>query len=440
MDSRHHAMFLLVILVGTVLLLLAASVLFICYCRKKCLKTKKSQRVSLNLNALTKNQATSMTGVSLILSAPPSLTFKGHQTFKYSPSPVKEDLVHGEEGYVILCPSSENQIAQKSATSCPGQQSWHNAEKIPINLLEQGDQTSVLQYMSSPSVSLMESILGPGRDVEFGPFCVKDRMCSSSMKSSADVNFVFVPMESPIPNASLIGHSSTSSLPRDLEDCLAGSESLDDQQYSWSSATLINTLIQNSVQGQPNGLMAMNHDGEHVESLSMPSTLKRPSFATVNLEGKTAGKSLTQLPKSAGLLQPMAWFISLANGPFSDGAPVGKKDLNNITSLDSGVDVIELQVRQDSEEVVKKGVDPGEFIRGLRSQEDPSGSEWDASRLVIEEGNGNIRLMGGLGRDQSGTELQIAHKEAAMKLNEAHRRSKRSLWQKREERPLMGIN
>nr|XP_033791452.1 protein FAM171B-like isoform X2 [Geotrypetes seraphini]XP_033791453.1 protein FAM171B-like isoform X2 [Geotrypetes seraphini]XP_033791454.1 protein FAM171B-like isoform X2 [Geotrypetes seraphini]XP_033791455.1 protein FAM171B-like isoform X2 [Geotrypetes seraphini] len=427
MDSRHHAALLLFILVGTILLLLAASFLLICYFRHKYLKTKKNQKWALKSVVLTKSQATSMTGVSLVLSSPPSLLHES-QAFKNSPFPVKSSLVQMKDDTASL----ENYIVQKNAASPPGWQCWSSSEKSPQNVYEKGNQTSILQYISSPGAFLMDSILGQSKDLEFSPFYVEDIMHCSSLKSNVDTNFVLVPEESPIPNISFINHSRSSSLPRNLGDCLI-SEIPGNQQYFWSSSTL-KTLLQNSVQGKPNGLMDMSHHGEHMESLSVPNTLKRPPSTASTLEGKTARKSLLQLPKT-GFLQPRAWFISLANGPFSNGAPIGKQDPNNITSLDSGVDVIELQVRQDGE-VVRDGVEL-EVMQHLESYEDATGSEQNVMQLVVEEGDESGSLMGG---EQSGNEQQLAHKEAAMKLNEACYRNKRSLWQKREERPLIGIN
>ncbi|XP_069508917.1 protein FAM171B-like [Ambystoma mexicanum] len=435
MAGAHHTAFLLAILIGILLLLFVACVLLLCYCREQCTHLGRRERKRRMRDRLTKEQATSMTCVSTSFLGPPGLSFYGPQSCQTLPCPLMQSLTSQQEDHETSCNTFENWATQQIKPQELDQQAILNSELPPPEKQECEsihDSTSYCMFSSCPS--LMESGLKNGRP--------SSRRCSSSMQSQAKSELLPTYPESTIPSeSSLINHMRPTS---QQEHCASLSEKGIPQYFSWRSSTLTtSTLSRTSMQriNEQNGPIELSNDGRHSESVSVPGTLKRASSAVINLESNSStGQSLVQLPKPQCLLSPKAWFIFLGNNSLSEGARICKDDVNNVTSLDSGVDIIELQVRPESRNKECGVQDLGQHEGPLEQSLTREVNCDTAIERLHCSGPVEYPATGRMEEEETGCEQQTAHTEAALKLNQVHYGNKRSLWQKREERPLIGIN
>ncbi|XP_078515022.1 protein FAM171A1-like [Lissotriton helveticus] len=442
MASAHHTAFLLAILIGILLLLFVACLFFICYCRKKCFQMRHPERKRRMLSGRTKEQTTSMTGVDVNFLDPPGLSFYVPQTPQISPvfswslpkSVISQRVDHGTS-----CTTLENWATLQSKKGAVSQQA-RLSSGLPLVERQEcehicRDSTTYSLFSSCPT--LMESSLRNDQEQE----CPQgEQTCSkrhnSSMNSQLDSALLQTPQESTIPDdTSLDGMRPT----RQEGHCSVLSER-SPLHCLWRSTTSIlsrNSLLRISQQSR---LADIPNQNRCTESEPVPGTPRASSMTAVNLEGNSlTGQSAVHLPKTRDLLSPKAWFIFLGNGPLTDSARSCKKNINNVTSLDSGVDILELQLRQ--EQNINKGC-AGMLVPQQGTLEHSRTSEARCS-FEVEElhcsgpiDNSDTKKME---EKEPGFEVQISHTEAVLKLNEVLYENKRSQWQKIEERPLMGI-
>ncbi|XP_014345883.2 protein FAM171B-like [Latimeria chalumnae] len=288
------------------------------------------------------------------------------------------------------------------------------------------------------------------------------RLCSS-LKSTIDCHTLFLPMESSIREATAPSCEQVRalSLPRQssYHTVVNGpSHQLLPCKLQKSHHDLLNEMS-TPLKGQQNSLELQTHNlwpekklcnlNRTLESVSVPGTLDRPaSFNKVNTEVQGfSEQSLVQFPKVNLLAEPMAWFIPLETKPFSGKLQYKKKQPNNVASVDSGVDVIETNARQEGKHVQRyvqtiadtKQLNPEGAI-GLSQQDKRMSTDCTEKEHVFltdEDGSGWVALDE---CDREGNRVHRAHMEAAIKLGWGQYGNKRSLWQRREERPLIAIN
>ncbi|KAM9319909.1 uncharacterized protein PAF06_004348 [Gastrophryne carolinensis] len=396
MDPGHHTAFLLAILICILLLLLAVSSLIMCYLRKNGFKIKniKSQR----FGRLVKDQATSMT----------SFAFNAMDSrFSLYSEPKKVQA--------LSLPISMESGNQKGKTP----NSHLYLDRLAINMGddddEEGLQTSeltsktiqrisessggytALKRVCSSGASMFATVLEKSSLLKF-----KAKRRSSSLKSGVGADILMISLESPVgvPPKSA-GETQSTSSPRDLScSSTVLCENSCDQQFTWDTV----------------GLSLLSQQVEHKESCSVPTTLER---RPCTLEGESTNQN-AQL-QSSQLLQPKSWFIFMGNRPVSDGVQLESKELNNVTSLDSGVDITEAP--------------RGNRCRGPEMPQRTF--PINEKHLLAESPKETNKEAEALEMDPE-QEFHISHQEAARKLNPGY--YNRSLWEKREERPLIGVN
>ncbi|KAM4702058.1 uncharacterized protein O3C94_002998 [Discoglossus pictus] len=401
MDPGHHTAFLLAILLCVFLLLLVVSAMFLCYWRGKCFNVKQGGSL-IRLQGLRKDQATSMTSFPLNMIDPKPLTYAGSRTSTSVISmPTMVDQGCQKSTLVSSCLSLESQILDMSEEECLQTGCASDLVNKSTNETSRTEKISTINYILLSGSSMLGSVLE--KSSAFGQ---KLKRRCSSMKSGLDPDILMVPMESPVQlSSSSAQQYRVASLPRKLSS-FPMCENSNDQQFTWNTE-----------------LLELNsHDG-HVESLSVPTTLERRSHTSE--ENELNNQNLRK-----PFLQPKSWFVSFGNRPRSLGAQVGTQEINNVTSLDSGVDIIEVPVRQEYSSS-ERGYGTKQFCRSA-DQKMLKSPQKIKNKATVEHA---IQMTEPYEENQ---ELEITHQEAARKLNEGH--YTRSLWQKREERPLLWVN
>ncbi|KAM4796054.1 uncharacterized protein WCC33_001169 [Rhinophrynus dorsalis] len=403
MDPGHHTAFLLAILVCIILLLLTGSALLVCYCRRKYLKAK-NWSLSMRKQGLKRDQATSMTSFTLNIIEQKPITYNAPKTLQSSPSlPIIVDKNYQKSTLLSSCLSLESPTVVMSDEEDCSRKSELVKTSIK-NKRETTGRSSAIYCAFSSGASVLSSLLDKS-----SMFSLKAKRRSSSMKSGLDPDILLVPIASPVQAASSsAGQLQAASLPRKLSHSTLLCDNSNNQEFTWNTA----------------GVSILSNHAGHKESLSVPGTLERKSY--ISEEKDSSRQDLVQLRKPPFYLQPKAWFVSFGNRPLSDGAQVGSEELANVTSLDSGVDIIEVPMRKES----------GGYIKNLTKATCVSKMN---DHLTVRSPNGQKPETESYKADQlHEVELSISHREAARKLNEEYHG--RSLWQKWEDRPLMGVN
>ncbi|XP_040196705.1 uncharacterized protein LOC120929383 [Rana temporaria] len=392
MDPGHHTAFLLAILICILLLLLAVSSLLMCYWRRNGFKMT-NRTSSMRFGRLARDQATSMTSFTLNVINP-----KLH---------LQNDP---KESQAFSLPITVDQSSQKS-TSVTSHLS-RDSHIMSIGDEEEGLRTSIVdkpvqkKSRASEHFSTLQRMLS-GASIFGGVlekssmFSLKAKRRSSSLKSGVDVDISMIPLESPVRVSSNGDQFHAAGSQRDLSrSSTVLCENSSEQQFTWDTA----------------GLSVLSRHSRKKESFSLPNTLERKTE-------EDSSKQNTQLGKT-DFLQPKAWFIFIGNRPVSEGAQL-ENELNNVTSLDSGVDVIEPVVRDG--------------FGGFKSAQMPISTQDAQCHIPSRRSNENPEeINGDEEKQEECLELHITHQEAARNLNPRH--YSRSLWEKREERPLIGAN
>lgn len=271
-------------------------------------------------------------------------------------------------------------------------------------------QYSALKNMLFSGASILSSVLEKS-----SMFNLKAKRRSSSLKSGINTDILMIPLESPVHVSSLADEAfQAASLPINLSrsSTLLCANSCE-QQFTWDTA----------------GLSIQSDHITQKERCHVPSALERKPYVPEEEEEEgLLKKDKVQLRNPD--LQPKAWFVSIENRPVSDGVQLEKKQLNNVASLDSGVDTTEVLLRPGSgglntipKVLSRHGSE--NYVPLCSFKEDSKASDREEMQEAEEA-------------KEDSHKLYITHQEAARKLNSGY--SGKSLWERREERPLIGVN
>ncbi|XP_056416381.1 uncharacterized protein LOC130357677 [Hyla sarda] len=382
-------------------MLLAASALLLCYLRRNGFKIT-NMKSSVRTGAAMRNQSTSMTSFAW--------------NFSDLKPPIYSDL---HDPQAMALPITVDRSKQPPPPLSP------DSHMLYISDEEEGNQTSrldsrsvkkksdtsgqysALQYMLSSGASLLGSMLEKST-----MFNLKAKRRSSSLKSGINMDILMVPLESPVHVSTLDARASPKvSLPTNLSrSSTLLCENSCDQQFTWDTVGL-------SIQS--------NHITQKETGFVISDLKKKP----YDPEERATIRNKVQIQNPDYTL-PKAWFVSIRDRPVSDGVQLEKKELNNVASLDSGVDTAEGLLRPGSggyNSVPKVLTDGTEnYVLPNTPKEHSNASNSQEEMQAVE------------GANEERHNLYITHQEAARKLNPGY--SGRSLWEKREERPLIGVN
>ncbi|KAM3936168.1 uncharacterized protein RB166_003286 [Leptodactylus fuscus] len=384
MDPGHHSAYLLAILICILLLLLAAFAILMCYLRRK--GFTKSKRISSM-----RDQSTSMTSFAWNYMDSKVPIYNNPHTISIAVDIHKITPSLSLDSH-ILCISDEDEGTLGSSLD----------SKSGRKKSDSSGQYSAFKYMLSSGASFLGSVLEKS-----SLFSLKSKRRSSSLKSGIDGEVLMVPLESPVHVSSANAFQAATLPPNLSRSSTLLCEDSCDQQFTWNTACL-STQSENITQKDPS---------------LVPSAIEKEPY---NTEDKSVTKELVQVPYS-DCLEPKSWFVPIGNRPVSDGAKLEKKELNNVTSLDSGVDTTELLLRPGS-----GGLNTMPKVlptQGSATYIPLSSTKANSSRDDVQEEEETR---------EDGSKLYITHQEAARKLNSGY--PGRSLWERREERPLIGVN
>ncbi|XP_077155894.1 uncharacterized protein LOC143818484 [Ranitomeya variabilis] len=397
MDPGHHTAYLLAILICILLLLLAVSAILLCYFRRNGFNIP-NRKSAKRLETALRDQSTSMTSFASNF-MDPKLSIDGDLNYprkmslpltvdksKQPTSPLSLD------GY-ILCISNDEESAQTSRLE--GKSVRKKSETL--------GRYSALKYMLSSGASFLGSVLEKS-----SMFSLKGKRRSSSLKSGINSDILMVPLESPVHVSSMTtGAYQAVSIPINLSrKSTLLCENSSEQQFTWDTSDLSTHSDHLTLKG--NSFVRKSPIPEEGAVKQAPVQLRNPDF-----------------------LQPKAWFVSFRNRPVSDGVQLEKKELNNVASLDSGVDTMDVLLRLGSGglSVMPKVLPTLETeiqVPIISSQGHLKSSSVGEEKQEVEEAQ------------EGCNKLYITHQQAARKLNPGS--SGRTLWEKREERPLLGFN
>ncbi|KAG8585389.1 hypothetical protein GDO81_005010 [Engystomops pustulosus] len=380
MDPGHHTAYLLAILICILLLLLAVSVLLMCYFRRIGFNIIK-RKSSIRLESAMRDQSTSMTNCAW--------------NFVDQKPPIYTDLNDPQPtSFLISVDRSKHPTSPLSLDShivyISDDEEGTRTSGLHGKSQRKKSNTSALKLMLSSGASILGSVLERS-----SMFNLKAKRRSSSLKSGINTDILMVPLDvscldtREFQATNLPANMSRSSTLLCDNSC--------DQQFTWDTA------------------------GLSVQSIHL--TQKESCAGEREQEEGPNKKAMVQF-RNPESLQPKSWFVSIENRPVSDGVQLnneGRKELNNVASLDSGVDTTEGLLRPGS-----GGFNVIPKVLSTHGSENyvPFGSSKESNRgEETHEDNPN---------------LHMTHQEAARKLNPGY--SGRSLWEKREERPLIGVN
>ncbi|XP_039602795.1 uncharacterized protein LOC120524957 isoform X1 [Polypterus senegalus] len=421
MDASQHSTFLIVILVLMLLFLAGVALLLLNHCRQKCLK-KRHKEAPSSMKVFLKDQTTSTSNLRAVLSmlgVQSGVQNRDSQTSPIGAAGRRAQRESFDGSNEATCTSSTLTSRNQHFESIHAKQEELGPSQ---ELLVDGDceqSSSVFFWKQENEQSLMsgirrivgstltpESILAGQQQLKASTLAHLKRL-SSSMKSDASPEELPVPVESPVVGVSQCQNQRTSSLPRDLSYYAAGGSRVQLISYEAPDSPYNN---------QKSSLGGLEEHGQRnfakpylvpafgfPESSSVPSTLSRPRPCAGRVEegGQTLSEqSLLERAKASCFFQPRAWFISWSNAPKVEFL----QQQEHVGSRDSGVDIFESRHQRQGE------------IPATGQDGNPSGIH---TRPV---------------------ELEISPREAVEKLGTVESGSKRSLWQKREDRPLIVIN
>ncbi|XP_069039397.1 protein FAM171B-like [Lepisosteus oculatus] len=467
MEPWHHFILLLIIMV-TMLLLLAGVILSVlCYCREKSRKWKEQTRSAVP-RIVYKDQTTSTSNISAILAL--IRTSTGVQSCETQTSLVDDCRQWSRTGScsksnLATCASST--LSSKSQGLCSislalTQENLGNSQGSN-RLLDPtaSDVTPLGRWRTEYEQSLMSGVqrmpdstgtMESGTLAMEKPSCCFARLQSrrlSSSRSGTSPEILPAPLESPvIPEASRSQTNKTSSLPRELSYCTSGSSRIHVSQAkdgTSSRSHLTQEMSLKSSEGSSSKKAEQSMFCGLLESSSVPCTLTRPEPATSRVEGGAghvlSEQSLLEKARSSCLFQPRAWFISWGDTL----KPALTQQEEKGGSVDSGVDVFENFYRRVGRSaevqapIQKAGHRNATGAAGvqIRSEDGRLGSgevqKWRGSLEQQPDG------MGQQG-NKAEKEVLISPREAVEKLGTPQYGSKRTLWQKWEDRPLIAIN
>ncbi|XP_060113220.1 protein FAM171B isoform X2 [Heteronotia binoei] len=473
--TEYHTVFLTVILGGTIVIITGFFAVLLCYCRDRCSRSRRRGRNMTKLDILKRDQMTSTSHINHLGIAKGSLQ-PADKSQMYSPklssfSPQRGALAEADErkGHDNFKNFSEGTSCQSSSknthSSSPqsmepskGVRHLQATQHINGHISPSRDSQEQNQYLStheeiyglSPLPEHLLHLYGQPiailqtSDLFHSP---EQLHTAKSATLPRKGQLVYSPMMEPLSRESY-----TQTLPkmpahshlqpptsRDETTASDGQQGLSPQAANWGRYT--NSLL---------------------ESVSVPGTLNEAVVMTPfssELQG-ISEQTLLELSKGKQSPHPRAWFVSLDGKPIAQvrhsfiDLKKGRKTESNDTSLDSGVDMNELNPSRKLEREKT-------FIKSMQHPKvlyledlDLSGSE--SGTTVCTPEDQTVKHMPEGGSDpvlQQPAEEVPRTKSTAKELEASpppakkrgrpvltKRDSKTNIWKKREDRPLIPIN
>ncbi|XP_078408032.1 protein FAM171B [Cetorhinus maximus] len=497
--TTYHTMLLVAILGGTAVILAGFVAVLFCFCRGRYSHPHKKPRIKTKLDTSKKDQTTSTTHMNLPpvtkenLKSDEKLASQQPKIAPYSP---KRELSQKEvdefcklvnkttekqnnesckiyvENFTIR---SRKKLGDNLHRETVSQQLVNSPKDLPKNALQikhmkmlarrkemieeqykmqhtNNEEMYQLPHISSKLLPIYNPTMAIMQTQDL--FCTPDQVARSATLPR-NKQIIYSPLAEP-----LTRDNYTQTLPKMPLHSQQQSESLRQQQILQGQQDYIN-----SKQAMDSkSVLPMNwriYSNNLLESVSVPGTLNEAvgmtPFAT-ELQG-ISEQTLLELTKSKPSPHPRAWFVSLEGKPVP---PIRhscmivqkpKKAHSNDTSLDSGVDMNEHHTSKKLEKE-KTFVKSAPASKSLYSEDmDLSGSESGTTvctpedlsfRHVLDIGSDQIVEVEEEQSDRSLQDDEISvtppHRMGQKSTDRDGEDSKKSVWQKREERPLISIN
>nr|XP_056717180.1 protein FAM171B [Euleptes europaea] len=473
--TEYHTVFLMVILGGTVIIITGFFAVLLCYCRDRCSQSKRRGKHMTKLDILKRDQMTSTSQINHLGIAKGSLQ-PADKSQLYSPksssySPQRGALAEAEErkardNFKNFSEGASYQSSSKNAyTSSPQslelskgvrhlQATQHvNGRISPSrNSQEQNQYLSTHEEMYGLS-SLPEQLLHlysqPIAILQTADLFHSPEQLHSAKSATLPRKgqLVYGPMMEPLSRESY-----TQTLPKMPAHCHLQPPTSRDE-----------TAVSDGQQGlSPQAANWGRYTNSLLESVSVPGTLNEAVVMTPfssELQG-ISEQTLLELSKGKQSPHPRAWFVSLDGKPIAQvrhsfiDLKKGRKTESNDTSLDSGVDMNELNPSRKLEREKT-------FIKSMQHPKvlyledlDLSGSESGTTVCTPEDqtvkhmpDGGSDPVLRQPAEEVPGTKSPAEELEAspppAKKRGRpvlTKRDSKANIWKKREEKPLIPIN
>ncbi|XP_067891681.1 family with sequence similarity 171 member B isoform X2 [Heterodontus francisci] len=497
--TTYHTLLLVAILGGTAVILAGFVAVLFCYCRGRYFHPYKKSSTKTKLDTSKKDQTTSTTHMNLPpvtkenLKSDVKLASQQPKIIPYSP---KKELFQKEvdEFCKLVSKSAEkqnnesckiyvenftvrsrNKFGDNLHRETVSQQAVNSPKDVPKNALQikhmkmlarrkemleeqykmqhtDNEEMFQLPHISNklfpiynPAMAVMQS-----QDL----FCTPDQVARSATLPR-NKQIVYSPLAEP-----LTRDNYTQTLPKRPLRSQQQTESHRPQQILQGQQDYINSKqVMDSKSVLP--VNWGRYSNNLLESVSVPGTLNEAVGMTpfaAELQG-ISEQTLLELTKGKPSPHPRAWFVSLEGKPVP---PIRhscmivqkpKKAHSNDTSLDSGVDMNEHHTGKKLEKE-KTFIKSAAASKSHYSEDmDLSGSESGTTvctpedlsfRHVLDIGSDQIVEVEEEQSDRSLQDDEISvtppHRKGRMSTDGDGEDSKKSVWQKREERPLIPIN
>ncbi|GCB72518.1 hypothetical protein scyTo_0002037 [Scyliorhinus torazame] len=495
--TTYHTLLMVAILGGTAVILAGFVAVLFCYCRGRYSHPHKKPRTKIKLDTSKKDQTTSTTHMNLPpvtkenLKSEEKLASQQPKVVSYSP---KRELSQKEMGE--FCKLVNKTAEKQNNESCKiyvenftvrsrkrisdnlhrealSQQAVNSPKDLPKNALQikhmkmlarrkemieeqhkmqhiNNEEMYQLPHISSKLLPIYNPTMAVMQNQEY--FCTPDQV-ARSVTLPRNKQIVYSPLAEP-----LTRDNYTQTLPKMPLYSQQQTESLRQQQILQRQQDYINSkqvMDSKSVLPMNWGIYSNNL----LESVSVPGTLNEAVGMTpfsTELQG-ISEQTLLELTKTKPSPHPRAWFVSLEGKPVP---PIRhscmivqkpKKAHSNDTSLDSGVDMNEHHTgkKLEKEKTFIKSAPPSKSH--YSEDMDLSGSESGTTvctpedlsfRHVLDIGSDQIIEVEEEQSDRSlqDDEISVTPPQGEMSTDRDGEDSKKSVWQKREERPLISIN
>ncbi|XP_015266984.1 PREDICTED: protein FAM171B, partial [Gekko japonicus] len=473
--TEYHTVFLTVILGGTVIIIAGFFAVLLCYCRDRCSQSRRRGKNMTKLDILKRDQMTSTSHINHLGIAKGSLQ-PADKSQMYSPklssySPQRGALAEADERKTCdnfknfpegaSCQSSSKKThssSPQSAEPSKGVRHLQATQLINGRTSPARDSQEQNQYLStheemyglSPLPEQLLHLYGQPiailqtSDLFHSP---EQLHTAKSATLPRKGQLVYNPMMEPLSRESY-----TQTLPK-----------MPGHSHLQPPTSRDETAVSNRQQGlSPQAANWGRYTNSLLESVSVPGTLNEAVVMTPfssELQG-ISEQTLLELSKGKQSPHPRAWFVSLDGKPIAQvrhsfiDLKKGRKTESNDTSLDSGVDMNELNPSRKLEREKT-------FIKSMQHPKvlyledlDLSGSESGTTVCTPEDQTVKHMPDGGsdpvlrqpaeeVPRSESTAEELEASPPPTKKRGRpilTKRGSKTNIWKKREERPLIPIN
>ncbi|XP_030066313.1 protein FAM171B [Microcaecilia unicolor] len=473
----YHTMFLTAILGGTVVIIIGFFSVLLCFCRDKCGQSQKREKSTTKMEILRKDQTTSTTHINHIAT---KLEEKSLAAKVSSCSPHREISSKDKlEDRNLIAKSKEksNTYSEDFSFRLPNQNGHSKNSALPVEYMNGTRHSPQRKHINSNvSQSPRDSYEQNKRYL-----AVNEDMYGLSHLSEQFMHIYSPPIA--ILQTSDFFHS-----PEELAVCKSATlprkgqivysplvESISRDSYTQTLPKMpLHTHLQPTASREQNvalegsqNLSSQSSDWSHytnslLESVSVPGTLNEAVVMTPfssELQG-ISEQTLLELSKGNSSAHPRAWFVSLEGKPITqvrhsyiDLKKRKKKDSND-TSLDSGVDMNEHHQgrKLEREKTFMKCMPHSKimYLEDLDLSSSESGTtactpEDPSLRHILDGGNEQIMEEHIEEVPRTNTKMEVYERSSSpSKKNGKHvlekRESKKNVWQKREERPLMSLN